>query len=71
MKYIVMVIEDLGEITTFKFPTLDTAFLFAHHVSGMRGKETKLYEVTYNTSDGYIKRLIEIGGFKVIKKVED
>lgn len=26
MKYIVMVIEDLGEIRMFKFPTIDTAF---------------------------------------------
>lgn len=69
MKYIVMVIEDLGEITMFNFPTLDTAYSFAHHVSGMRGKETKLYEVTYSSSDGYIKRLIEIGGFPVIGKV--
>lgn len=71
MKYIVMVIEDLGEITMFKFPTIDAAFLFAHNVSRMRGKETKLYEVTYNTCDGFIKRLNEIGGFNVIKKVED
>lgn len=39
MKYIVMIIEDLGEITTFNFPTLDTAFLFAKRVSGMHGKE--------------------------------
>lgn len=68
MKYIVIVIEDIGEITTFNFPTLDTAYLFAHHVSEMRGKETKIYEVTHNSSDGYIKRLIEIGGFHVIKK---
>lgn len=36
MKYIVMVIEDLGEITMFEFPTIDTAFLFAHNVSGMK-----------------------------------
>ena len=71
MKYIVMVIEDLGEITMFKFPTIDTAFLFARNVSGMLGKETKLYEVSYNTCDGFIKRLIEIGGFHVIGKVED
>lgn len=66
-----MVIEDLGEITMFEFPTIDTAFLFAHNVLEMRGKETKIYEVTYSTSDGYIKRLIEIGGFQPIKKVED
>lgn len=72
MKYIVMVIEDLGEITMFEFPTIDTAFLFAHNVLEMRvKKETKIYEVTYSTSDGYIKRLIEIGGFHSIKKVED
>lgn len=71
MKYIVMVIEDLGEITMFEFPTIDTAFLFASNVSGMCGKETKLYEVTYNICDGFIKRLLEIGGFHVIGKVED
>lgn len=71
MKYIVMVIEDLGEIRMFKFPTIDTAFLFAQNVSGMYGKETKLYEVTYNACDGCIKGLIEIGGFHVIGKVED
>lgn len=71
MKYIVIVIEDLGEITTFNFHTLDTAFLFAHHVSEMCRKETKLYEVIYNTSDGNIKSLIEIGGFLAINKVED
>lgn len=71
MKYIVMVIEDLVEITTFKFPTIDTALLFAHNVSRMLGKETKIYEVTYNTSDGFIKRLIEIDSFHVIGKVED
>lgn len=38
MKYIVIVIEDIGEITMFNFPTLDMAYSFAHHVSGMRGK---------------------------------
>lgn len=69
MKYIVMVIEDLGEIITFKFPTTDTAFSFAHDISEMRGKETKVYEVTYNSCDGNIKKLIEIGGFHVIGKV--
>lgn len=72
MKYIVMVIDDLGEITMFEFPTIDTAYSFAHYVSGMRvKKETKLYEVAYNTSDGYIKRLIEIGGFHAIGKAKD
>lgn len=68
MKYIVMVIEDLGEITMFNFPTIDTAFLFARNKSEMRGKETKVYEVTYNTCDGNIKRLIEIGGFSCYRK---
>lgn len=71
MKYVVMVIEDLGEITMFELPTIDTALLFAHNVSGMFGKETKLYEVTHNTCNGFRKRLIEIGGFHVIGKIED
>lgn len=68
MKYIVMVIEDLGEIIMFEFPTIDTALLFEHIVSERFGKETKLYEVTHNTCDGHSKRLIEIGGFHVIGK---
>ena len=71
MKYIVMIIKDLGEIIMFEFPTIDTALLFAHNVSERFGKETKLYEVTHNTCDGLSKRLIEIGGFHVIGKVED
>lgn len=71
MEYIVMVIEDLGKIAMFEFPTIDTALLFAHNVSEMFGKETILYEVTHNACDGFIKRLIEIGGFHVIGKVED
>ena len=71
MKYIVMIIEDLGEIAMFEFPTIDTALLFADNVSGRFGKKTKLYKVTHNTCDGSIKRLVEIGGFHVIGKVED
>ena len=71
MKYIVMIIEDLGKIAMFEFPTIDTALLFARDVSEKCGKETKLYEVTYNTCDGFIKKLVEIGGFHVIGKVED